>query len=288
MFGISAALTTPFLSGNSVDFVRFNNHIRSVLSKGCSSVTMFGTTGEGPSVSCKMRLDTLRAVIDEGINPASLVLTLHGTAATDIVDQVEAAMSLGVRKFLLPPPGYFNDPTSSGLSAWFGFILSQFKATNAQFILYHIPQVIGVGLSIDLVSQLKYAFPKLVYGVKDSSGVFEYTEKLLQLPGLKILVGDERQLASCVRIGASGSISGVANVFSNRLARVLATGNDDAKLNQLVDTLLNFPVTPAIKSMVAYKYNAKEWRNTAPPLEPLSDEDYARIEAACKLVSDSD
>lgn len=277
MFGISAALTTPFSDDGSVNFIRLNDHIKTVLSEGCSSVTLFGTTGEGPSVTWDERLATLHATIDGGIRPDQIVLGLHGAASADIIKQASTALELGVKFFLLPPPCYFGDPSNKGLAAWFDEILSQFGGSRAKFILYHIPQVIGVGLAIDLVKQTKANHPDIVYGVKDSSGSFSNTEKLLQLPGLEILVGDERQLAACTKIGASGAISGIANVFSTRLARVLATATDDPQINHLVDTALMFPVTPAIKALVAHKYNAPEWCKTAPPLVATSDAGYASI-----------
>jgi len=55
MFGISAALTTPFNDSEVVDFRRLEKHIRRLGASGCRSFTLFGTTGEGPSVSAGMR-----------------------------------------------------------------------------------------------------------------------------------------------------------------------------------------------------------------------------------------
>lgn len=285
MFGISAALTTPFTKDGLPDYDRLNDHIKTVLSEGCSCVTMFGTTGEGPSISSEQRLETLRRAIDAGIKPEQIVLALHGAAAEEIISQAKTAHGWGVKYFLLPPPCYFNDPTIDGLFNWFSGVLSQFSGSDARFILYHIPQVIGVGLPIDLVGQLKSAFPDIVFGVKDSSGSFENTKNLLQLPGLEILVGDERQLAACAKIGASGAISGIANLFAGRLAQVLTSGINDAQINQLVDTALTYPVTPAIKALVAHKYGAAEWRRTSAPLVATPDQGYAALANAYDMVT---
>lgn len=287
MFGISAALTTPFTADGSVDCNRLNAHIKTLLSKGCSSVTLFGTTGEGASVPGDIRHDTLRTAIAAGIDPASIILTLHGAAAFDVASQAASALDLGVERFLIPPPCYFDAPEYDGLFNWFAGIFSRFEGSGAQFILYHIPQVIGTGLPIDLVAGLKAAFPEQVFGVKDSSGSFENTRKLLQLGGLEILVGDERLLAASARIGASGSINGIANVFPDRLARMLASGVDDQTINDLVDTVLKFSVTPAIKSLVAHKYGADEWRRTSPPLLPTPDPDFAILAKAYDKVEAS-
>lgn len=287
MFGISAALTTPVAPDGSVDHACLNAHIATVLSEACTSVTLFGTTGEGASVAQDARIETVHAVIDAGIDPAKLVLTLHGVAADDVARQAAAALDMGVARFLLPPPCYFSQPSDAGLYNWFTQVLSPFTGTGAQFILYHIPQVIGVGLSIDLIVALKAAFPAQVLGVKDSSGALENTRNLLQLPGLEILVGDERLLATCVKDGASGSISGIANLFSTRLAAVLASGVDDPGINHLVDAVLKMPVTPAIKALVAHKYDTQAWRKTFAPLDPTPDADIATLTQAYDKVATS-
>ena len=56
-----------------------------------------------------------------------------------------------------------------------------------EIYLYHIPQVCGVGLSIDLVKKLKSSFPETIIGIKDSSGVWDNTEALLGIKGLNSL-----------------------------------------------------------------------------------------------------
>jgi len=285
MFGVSAALTTPVDRNGTICLERLNNHINTVLSEGCSSVTFFGTTGEGASVPKTGRLAALKAAIEAGICPSKIILTVHGAAAGDIVDQVQEALEMEIRRFLLPPPCYYNAPMENGLFDWFSSVLTPFNETPAEFILYHIPQVIGVGIPVALVSRLKMDFPANVYGVKDSSGSFENTKKLLKLPDLKILVGDERLLAASVRLGAAGAISGIANVFANRLDRVVLDGKEDRELDSLVDTILKFPVTPAIKALVSRRYNMADWRQTLAPLQPVSDAEFSVLAAVYDKVA---
>ena len=50
-FGLSAALTTPFDGAGRIDIAKMVAHARDCLAKGCDSVTLFGTTGEGASLS---------------------------------------------------------------------------------------------------------------------------------------------------------------------------------------------------------------------------------------------
>lgn len=285
MLGISAALTTPFEGDGSVGHIRLNRHIASLMDAGCRSVTLFGSTGEGPSVAVDARLATLGAVIGAGTDPARVILALHGNAAGEIVVQARAAMAMGITRFLLPPPCYFGHPSDAGLANWFGAVFSQFAGSAARFILYHIPQVIGVGLPISLVAALKSEFPEAILGVKDSSGDFGNTRELLKLKGIQTLVGDERQLAAGARLGAAGAISGIANLFPERLAQMLYSGKDDPGITALVDKVLAYPVTPAVKALVAHRYSDQEWLRTAPPLVAVSDGDYATLAKTLDAVA---
>ena len=55
IFGLSCALATPFLPDDRIDYARMVRHARNCLSEGCSSVTVFGTTGEGSSLGLAER-----------------------------------------------------------------------------------------------------------------------------------------------------------------------------------------------------------------------------------------
>ena len=77
-------------------------------------------------------------------------------------------------------------------------------------ILYNIPSVTQVALSVDLIGRIKEGFPGVVTGVKDSSGDWAYTQRLLAAhKDLAILIGDERYLAEGVALGGQGAISGL-------------------------------------------------------------------------------
>ena len=63
-----------------------------------------------------------------------------------------------------------------------------------------------MALSVRLIGRLKAAFPDVVKGVKDSGIDWTATENLLRAhDDLLILIGNERHLASGVRLGAQGA-----------------------------------------------------------------------------------
>jgi 4-hydroxy-tetrahydrodipicolinate synthase len=134
-------------------------------------------------------------------------------------------------------------------------------------ILYNIPSVTAVELSVALIGRLRAAFPAAIAGVKDSSGNWTYTEALLAAhKDIAILIGDERSLAAGVRLGAEGAISGMANVLPERLHVMIHQGKDDADLIGLVGEVLRHPVTPAVKALVAARSSDVAWLRVRAPL----------------------
>src|SRR4051812_36465191 len=67
-FGLSCALTTPFLENGGIDLARMTGHAQNCLREGCGSVTVFGTTGEGASFGVDERVKTLAAFKDAGFD----------------------------------------------------------------------------------------------------------------------------------------------------------------------------------------------------------------------------
>ncbi len=196
-FGLSVALATPFAEDRSIDLPRLVAHARQSLADGCTSVTVFGTTGEGASLGHNDRQRALGALVGAGIDPRTqLVVGIAASSVEDAIAQGRAGLMLGCPSFLLAPPFYFKGAGDEGLFDWIAAVLTGLGPKASNVILYHIPQVTAVGLSMALVDRLKKAFPGQVTGVKDSSGDWNNAQALLQQHGdLHILIGDERLLA---------------------------------------------------------------------------------------------
>lgn len=276
-FGLSAALTTPFSEDLSVDLAGMIEHASDVLAEGCFSVTLFGTTGEGASLTWRERKAVLDGFAAANFDPARLVVGISSTAVESAADQALAALDAGVATLLVPPPFYFKGVSDGGLFAWYAALLERVGWRMPRIILYHIPQVTGIGLSLPLVRALKDRYGDLILGVKDSGGDWPTTRSFLGETDLSILVGDERHLAAAIRLGGGGAISGMANVFPGRLAELVRTGQEDTWLNGIVETLVELPVTPAIKALVGLKRGESGWERVRAPLEPTPAVDVERL-----------
>jgi 4-hydroxy-tetrahydrodipicolinate synthase len=277
-FGLSAALTTPFGPDGSIDVPRLVGHVRWCLENGCTSVTAFGTTGEGTSIGISGREEVLRALADAGIRGGNVVVCVAAPAVQDAVAQANRAFAFGCRGVLLTPPFYFKGIAEDGLFAWYGLVLESLGPAARDIILYNIPSVTQVPLSVELVGRLKNAFPGIVSGVKDSSGDWTYTQQLLAAHGdLSVLIGDERYLAEGVRRGGQGAISGIANVCPAALLPLAVHGQGDQRIDRLVDEVLRYPVIPAVKTLVAHRTGDTAWLRVKPPLMGLTTPEAERL-----------
>jgi len=276
-FGISTALGTPFSSDGSIDITRAVKHANHVLSIGASSVTLFGTTGEGASLGLSEQTELLDAMISAGISPDKIIATICSASLTDAQNQALTFMERGVKRMLIAPPYYFNGISEDALFAWYSEFAKAVLAGKPELILYNIPQVTDVPVTAPLIRRLQDQFGKLIFGVKDSSGNWDSTATLLKIEGLAVMVGDERHLARASRLGAAGAISGVANLFPDRMSAVLTTGKDDPKINSFADDLVKLPVTAAIKAMIGSLHQQSDWIRMRPPLESIPKADIANL-----------
>jgi 4-hydroxy-tetrahydrodipicolinate synthase len=270
-FGLSVALATPFYKKGDIDIDLMVAQAKRSLAAGCASCTLFGTTGEGASVGTRERDRVLSAFLDAGIAPQEIVAGVLVNAAEDAAFQASQALERGVRNILLAPPSYFKQVSDEGLFGWFSAVFSQIGGKARDILLYNIPSVTMVPLSVGLISRLRQAFPGIVSGVKDSSGDWPYTEAVLkEHSDLIILIGDESHLASGVRAGAQGAISGLAN-FAPREVRAMAEGHDNARMVECVAALLRYPVTPAVKAMMARQLGDDRWLQVRAPLVSMPE-----------------
>jgi 4-hydroxy-tetrahydrodipicolinate synthase len=285
-FGLSVALATPFAEDRQIDLPRFVAHGLQSLADGCASLTLFGTTGEGASLGLNERNRALGAMVGAGVDPKKqLVVGIAASSVEDAIAQGRAALMLGCPSFLLAPPFYFKNAGDEGLFDWFAAVLRGLGPQASNVILYHIPQVTSVPLSVELVGQLKKAFPNQVKGVKDSSGDWDNAQALLKAhPELHILIGDERLLAKAMQLGASGTICGLANIAPDYMQGPV-NGVEEPRVNAMIEVVLPYAVTAAVKLLIGQRRNEPViWSRMRAPLRSLGDAEGRKLYAAIDMI----
>jgi 4-hydroxy-tetrahydrodipicolinate synthase len=291
--GLIAPILTPFDNQLKVDQKMYNDLAQNLMENGCSGLAPFGTTGESLSVGNKERMIAIEGLVKSGINPNTLI---PGTGLCNLPDTIEItkhAIDLGCLGAMTLPPFYFKGMSDDGLYEYFEKLIEGVNDSRLKIYLYHIPQVCGVGLSIDLVQKLKSSYPQFIIGIKDSSGVWENTEALLKIKGLVVYPGAELPVIEAIKLGAPGCISATANLNSKDISKVIdlchsGDWKEAEELQKKVKSVRllfqDYAPIPAQKSLLALQTKNTMWNNLRPPFVPISEN--KTNELANKLKSD--
>lgn len=285
--GIWPALVTPLHADLSVDASKLAAHAQALLAQGCGGVTLFGTTGEGPSFTLEERKQTLENLIQLGVPADRILVSTSCAALPETLALTRHAASLGTHGSLMLPPFFLKGISEEGVIAAYAQVLDGVADWTPRMYLYHIPQISGVGLTPNVIRVLKARYPRSIVGVKDSGCDTAFSLGLADafMPGLTIYVGNEPDLPALGRRGSKGAVSGLAN-FMPRLVHRLVLNPDAAdtpaereRVIALLAVLTRYALLPAIKGMMGILSGDHAWLRVRPPLVALTDAEYAALSA---------
>ena len=283
--GVYAAAVTP-LRDASLDLESIPALMNFLAARGCHGAVLFGTTGEGPSLSPTEREMLMRAAREsrKSISTLSSFRLIAGTGTpslSETIDLTKLAFDLGFDGVLVVPPYYFRKATDSGLFLWFSEVIRKAVPADGFLLGYHFPNVAGIGLSLDLLRRLKDAFPAQFAGIKDSSHDADLARDLGERFGsdLVVFTGTDSYLQLAMQNQAAGCITAPANILSPDLRQVwesINAGKDSAeaqaRVKQQRDVLDKYPpFPPTLKALLHRLYGLPRW-SVRPPLESLPAE----------------
>jgi 4-hydroxy-tetrahydrodipicolinate synthase len=279
--GVFSAAATPILEDGSPDHASFAAHCKALIAEGCHGVALLGTTGEANSFSLLQRQQLLERVISAGLDPQQL---LPGTSQTNIADSVtlvKHAIDAGVKACVVLPPFYYKGVSDEGLFRFYAQLVERVGTDDLRIILYHIPPIAQVGLSIELVGRLREAFPGVFVGIKDSSGKLESMQAYAAaFENFSVLAGADPFMLPLLRAGGAGCITSSSNLIGKHLrvvfdkwfdpARSEAVEAAQARINAWRDLSNAYVQLPTVKAMLARRRGNDGWLRVCPPLVELS------------------
>lgn len=204
-------LVTPFAADGSVDRDALSAHAAWLAGQGASGVMLFGTTGEGPSVSVTEKLETTRRLSEE-LPGLAIIGSVTESSVAEAASCVEGYNELPVVATLIQPPGYFREVETDGIRAFFERLVPQ---SQHPVLGYHIPSL-APGVPLDVVADLD------MWGAKDSSGDLAYTRAVIAA-GRGVMVGAEPVLPEALEAGAAGAIAGMGNLLPRHMALICSS-----------------------------------------------------------------
>ncbi len=278
--GVVAPILTPFNDDLSIATDLFVGLARRLVDDGCAGLAPFGTTGEALSVGIDERIEAIDALINGGVDPASMI---PGTGLSNVADTARlsrACLDRGCAAVMTLPPFYFKGVSEDGIYRYFAELIAKI-GDDARIFLYHIPPIAVVGIPPTLAARLHGDFPEQIVGIKDSSGDWENTRRLFGIDGLVVYPGSELPLIDALDLGGPGCISATANLNMREIAKVVTLYDqgdlDGARAQQQAISktrlaIQDYGPIPAQKRLLAIETGDARWANVRPPLDALSEE----------------
>jgi 4-hydroxy-tetrahydrodipicolinate synthase len=286
--GILPAVTTPFDERGDVDPAALERNIAALLDAGVHGIVGTGTVGEAGSLSAAERrfvLETIAGVVGGRVPLVAGVSA--ATPAAAIGFAADAAAAGAVALMLLPPLGYRADERE--LEAFYRAVAD---ASGLPLMLYNNPEASGVDLAPAVIARLAERVDGLV-AVKECSGDVRRIPALLHATELEILVGGDDWALEGFCAGATGWVTGVADVAPADCVALFEhcrAGHLDAAraLYARLLPLARFDMTPKLVQFfkAALDEVGLAGGPVRPPRLPLTGEERAELRAALAVLKE--
>jgi 4-hydroxy-tetrahydrodipicolinate synthase len=210
--GVFPALTTPFDADERIDFDQLRENARHLESAGVDGVVPVGSTGESATLTHDEHVEVVEAVVD-AVDDVPVIAGTGSNNTREALELSKRAADAGADALLLISP-YYNKPEQRGLVEHYRAVAD---AVDLPQIIYNVPS--RTGRNIDPDTAVELAAHGNVAGFKAASGdlgrISEIVERTRE-EAFAVLSGDDPLTVPMLSVGATGTISVVANVEPER------------------------------------------------------------------------
>ena len=258
---------------------------RHLISAGVKGLYVGGSSGECIYQSVEERKLVLESVMSEAKGMVTVIAHVACNNTRDSMELAQHAERSGVDAIASIPPIYFKLPDHAIARYWNDIAAA---APNTDFIIYNIPQLAGVALSIPLLREMRKN--PYVVGVKNSSVPTQDIQMWRDDSGEDFVVfnGPDEQLLSGLAAGAHGGIGGTYAVMPALYIKIhqlyLAGKMEEARKVQNEACRIIYAMCAAHGNLYAVmkailKKNRLDVGGVRAPLTNLSKADMAIVDA---------
>ncbi|MGN1167301.1 MAG: dihydrodipicolinate synthase family protein [Lachnospiraceae bacterium] len=262
--------------------------------KGVKGVYVNGSSGECIYQSVEDKKVILENVMKAAEGKLTVIAHVACNNTEDSMELARHAECLGVDAIAAIPPIYFHLPEHAIAQYWNDISSA---APNTDFVIYNIPQLAGVALTMNLFAEMRKN-PRVI-GVKNSSMPVQDIQMFKMAAGEDYIIfnGPDEQFISGRVIGAEGAIGGTYGVMPELYLKmdeyVRAGQLDKAREIQYAADEIIYKMCSAHGNMYAVikailKVNENlELGGVRKPLPALTKEDKKIVEEAAKMICDA-
>ena len=205
--GIIPAFYACYDDNGGISPEKVRSMTRWLMDQGVKGVYVGGSSGECIYQGKEERKLLLENVMAEAKGKITVIAHIACNNTADSCELAAHAESLGVDAIAAIPPIYFKLPPHAIAKYWNDMSAA---APNTDFIIYNIPQLAGVSLTVPLLKEM-LKNPRVI-GVKNSSMPTQDIQMWID-EGALVFNGPDEQLISGLVMGAVGGIGGTYSVM---------------------------------------------------------------------------
>lgn len=215
--GIIPAFYACYEDDGEISPERVETLTKHLIEKGVKGVYVGGSSGECIYQSVEERKIVLEHLMKAAEGKLTVIAHVACNNTSDSKKLAAHAQALGVDAIAAIPPIYFHLPEYAIAEYWNDISSA---APDTDFVIYNIPQLAGVALTMPLFREMKKN-PR-VAAVKNSSMPVQDIQmfKMEGGKGFVVFNGPDEQLVSGLAMGADGGIGGTYGVMPELYLRI--------------------------------------------------------------------
>lgn len=270
---ILTAMITPFTDDGHVNFqeaLRLAGHL---LDNGSDGLIVCGTTGEGPNIEDRDKLELFTLIAKEYGHRATIIANTGSNSTKKSIALTKAASHTGVHAVMAVVP-YYNKPNQEGCYLHFKAIAD---STDLPVMLYNVPGRTGGHIEPKTVARLANECANIT-SIKEATGdikIIQQLRELLPNNDFMIYSGDDALTLDVLQNGGVGVISVSSHIVGKEMQKMI-TLFKEGKVKEA--RAIELSIVPILKAMfittnpIPVKYAMKQLGfSTGPLLLPLCD-----------------
>ena len=270
---ILTAMITPFTDDGHVNFQEALRLAGYLLDNVSDGLIVCGTTGEGPNIDDRDKLELFTLIAKEYGHRATIIANTGSNSTKKSIALTKAASHTGVHGVMAVVP-YYNKPNQEGCYLHFKAIAD---STDLPVMLYNVPGRTGGRIEPKTVARLAKECPNIT-SIKEATGDISITQQiraLLPSDDFMIYSGDDALTLDVIQNGGAGVISVAAHIVGNEMQEMIGLFRQ-GKVKEA--RAIELSLVPILKAMfittnpIPVKYAMKQLGfTTGPLLLPLCD-----------------
>lgn len=219
LFGVTVAMTTPFLEDKGIDYEAAALHTEFLISKGVHCLYPCGTTGEMLRMTLGERKKIAEVIVNAARGRLPVYIQCGAASEQDTIELVRHAEAIGADGVGVVTPQFFGLKDQEMIAHYVAVANS--VSENFPVYLYNIPQCAANDIT---VAQIEGILEKTrnVIGIKYSYPDIDRTLDYLSINNwqFSVMHGNDRVLVAMKALGCDGTVSGISSVFPEPFVRV--------------------------------------------------------------------